>query len=360
MTGERLRPDIADVRKRWEAFWRFESPRPMVWAWCPKQGEEYTQRIPQISPRYPLRPTDDPEQVARNVLELRTTCQEYVADEVPAFDISFGPDQMSGFLGQTIEYSEHSAGTSWSKAIEGDLESLLPMLQVNENNSFYARMLEFQQVFARVFDGRVVIGGLDYHSNFDCIASMRDPVNACIDLIEKPELMKEALGRVNDAFKRFYNRFYDVAKMAEVGTCSWLGAYSAGRYQTLNSDFICMLSPEQVDEFVIPCLEEECSVVDHAIFHLDGVDAIKHVPSIAAIDKVRVIQWTPTSGLPGNGPHWLELYRDILKTGKGIYISSSVETAKLLHNELKSNKIVYNVGGTRADIEDFVRWLERN
>jgi len=189
---------------------------------------------------------------------------------------------------------------------------------------------------------------------------MRDPMNACMDMLMKPELMKEALKLVTESYKHFYNRFYEEGRMAEVGTSSWVAAYSAAKYLTLNSDFICMLSPSQVDEFVIPCLEEECSVVDHAIFHLDGVDAIKHVKSIAAIEKIRAIQWTPSAGIEPNGPYWLDLYRDILATGKGVYISCSCEFARQLHQELKSNKIIYNVGGSRAEVEDLLQWLEKN
>lgn len=332
----------------------------MVWANCVKEGEGIRRRIGELAPRYPQRPTDDFEQIARNVLELKTTCFDYVADEVPWFDMSFGPDQISSFFGQSIEYSDHSQGTSWSKPMEGELENLIPLLKEDDSNPNYQAMISYHEKMADILDGRVVLGGLDYHSNFDAIASMRDPVNACIDMIEKPDLMKEALRRVTEGHGRFYNRFYGAGRMAEVGTSSWVHAYSAGRYLTLNSDFICMLSPDQVNEFVIPCLEEECSMVDHAIFHLDGPEAIKHMKSIAAIDKIRCIQWTPGAGQEGNGPYWLGFYQDVLSTGKGIYISCGTETAKLLHKELKSNKVIYNVGGTRLEVEEFVRWFDGN
>lgn len=358
MVGEKLRPDIAEVSRRWEAYWQGESPRPMIWAGCVKEGEEYRRRIGELTPRYPQRPTDDFEQYARNVLEMKTSCFDYVADEVPCFDLSFGPDQISSFFGQIIEYSDHSQGTNWSKPMEGELEDLLPLLAEDESNPTYRAMIDYHATMARILDGHVVLGGLDYHSNFDAIASMRDPVNACIEMIEKPELMKEALRRVTEAHGRFYDRLHEAGRMAETGTTSWVAAYSAGRYLTLNSDFICMLSPDQVTELVIPCLEQECSVVDHAIFHLDGADAIKHMKSIAALDKIRAIQWTPTSGTPGNGLYWLDLYRDILSTGKGIWMSVNCETVKQLHKELKSNKIIYAVGGTRAEVEDLLRWFD--
>jgi hypothetical protein len=358
MVGHKLRPDIAEVQTRWEAFWQGESRRPLVWANCLKEGEEYRRKMGELWPRYPQRPTDDFEKHARNVLEVRTTCFDYIADEVPCFDLSFGPDQFSGFFGQTIEYSEDSEGTSWSVPMGLELEDLIPLLAEDDNNSMYRSMLDYHAKMAEILDGRVVLGGLDCHSNFDAIASMRDPVNACIDLIDKPELMKEALERVNEAFKHFYNRFHEVGRMADTGTGSWVSAYSTGRYLTLNSDFICMLSPEQVNEFVIPCLEEETSVVDHAIFHLDGRAAIKHMKSIAAVDKIRAIQWTPSAGDEPNGPYWLDFYREVLSTGKGIYISADTQTARQLHQELRSNKIIYGVWGSREDVENLVRWLD--
>jgi hypothetical protein len=55
------------------------------------------------------------------------------------------------------------------------------------------------------------------------------------------------------------------------------------------------------------------------LYHLDGVDAQRHLEAILEIDELNAIQWTPGYGQPqGGDPCWYDLYRRILSAGKSI------------------------------------------
>ena len=45
--------------------------------------------------------------------------------------------------------------------------------------------------------------------------------------------------------------------------------------------------------------------LDHSLYHLDGPDAIKHVPALMELEKLDALQWTCGAGQPdGACPRW--------------------------------------------------------
>ena len=337
---------MEDVAKHWEAFWAGESDSPMVWAACPKEGME--NRIEVLTPHYPTRPYWNLEKIAGDVEELMTECLEFPGDTVPSFVPSFGPDQFAGLMGVKMNYSSASESTSWSEPMEGELENILP-LHIKEDNPFIQAMDRY-------------ISALDMHSNLDAIAAMRGPENVCIDMIEKPEMLHRAMNDLGRIYEQVYNRYYAFGNMASTGTSAWLSAYSTKKYQGLASDFICLLSPAMANEFVLPVLERELAVVDHALFHLDGPDALAHLDSLLSLKKLHGIQWVPGAGEQGHGPAWFDLYKRILNAGKGLWITAESDVVKVIHKELQSPNIIYCIerAKPKAEIESLISWLRTN
>ncbi len=350
-----LRPDMADVAKRWEAFWAGESDRPMIWGGItdPVLGAQAESDSESLYPDYPVYPNADFRKIAQNLLKMFQRSQDYVGDGVPYYSPSFGPDQFAAFLGVKIEYSPDSRSTCWSMPLEKELEDI-PPLALDDSEPMLVAMGKFISTLAEVADGRFVVGHLDFHSNLDTLIAMRGPENFCFDMIEKPELAKMAIDQTVGIYRELMTRFQKLGNMNATGTTSWMPAYSTKLFQALASDYICLLSPEMARKFVIPAIDEEASFCDCSIYHLDGPDAVAHLDDLLSIPKINAIQWVPGDGNQPNGPYWLELYKRILAKGKGIWMDASPETAKAVHAELKSNKIIYCTTGTRAQVTDLV------
>ncbi len=352
-----MRPNCEEVIVRWDAFWAGDNDSPMVWANCPRQGEEINRKIESLAIPYPIRPGADYDRIAHNLVELNEDCIEWVGDEMPSYAPSFGPDQFAGFLGVPIEYSPYSAATNWSVPIPLEIEELLPITLQN-SNKFYQEMEKFITTLAETSDGRFIIGNLDMHSNFDALAAMRGPENACFDLIEKPELVMRALSEIGIVYKQLAEHFYELGNMANTGCSSWLQAYSSRKFQTLACDFICLLSPEMANKFVIPYLEEELCETDDAIFHLDGATALQHLDSLLSLKKLHTIQWQPGDGYPQAGPEWFDLYHKILNAGKGLWIHGSIDAVREIHRELQTNHVIYLLtNGTSDEVRSLIDWF---
>ena len=75
-------------------------------------------------------------------------------------------------------------------------------------------------------------------------------------------------------------------------------------------------------DYVQPSLTKQCRNLDHSIYHLDGPDAIKHVPALMEIKELDALQWTCGAGKPdGGSPDWYPIYDQVRAAGKGLWIS---------------------------------------
>ena len=349
MIGDKLlRPDMDKTRKKWADFWAGKNDKPMIWLNGIKKGkgdEAFKLAMP-----YPQKPENAYETYAKNVLRQYEECFEIIGDEVPVFVPNFGPDQLCGFWGQEIGYSDDSSGTSWSIKFDKELEELLPIIKFDPNNHMYKEMIKFHKIAAEIFDEKIIINTLDYHSNWDAICSLRDPMYASMDIIMYPDIVKQALEQVAQAYHIYFKNMYDAGNMANTGTSCWVPVFCEKKYTTINCDFICLLGPEQGKEFALDYVRKECESVDHAIYHLDGYDAVKHLPEILSIPKIRAINWVPGSGAESDTTtYWMSLYEQILSTGTGVQIFTSAKDALEIHKALKSPNMIYSLWGADAD-----------
>jgi hypothetical protein len=71
-----------------------------------------------------------------------------------------------------------------------------------------------------------------------------------------------------------------------------------------------MISPEMFREFGLPSLKHECDMLAGVVYHLDGPDAIRHLPAVSEIEKVKMIQWVPGAGEAAK-KDWTALFQQI-------------------------------------------------
>jgi hypothetical protein len=99
----------------------------------------------------------------------------------------------------------------------------------------------------------------------------------------------------------------------------YFSLWAPGRVTKLQCDVSGMISEDHFRQFALPYLREQCRKIDHTLYHLDGVDAIRHLDMILDIEELNAVQWTPGEGEPqGGDPSWSGLYRKIKGKGKSV------------------------------------------
>ncbi len=209
-------------------------------------------------------------------------------------------------------------------------------------------------------EGKFIINTIDFHTNLDLLSAIRGPQNFCMDILDVPDDVEQALSRARKLFPVVYNKLYEIGKMKERGTTSWLPFYCKDKFAVIECDFVCMISPNDSRRFLIPALTEEAEFLDHSIFHLDGVNALVHADDILQIDAIDGIQWVPGDGKPPM-LDWMDLLKKIQKHKKGLFLQATPDEVKLFHKELKPEGVFYMVDAkSEKEADDLLNWLIKN
>jgi len=353
------KPNADEALRRWDAFWAGDMlDRPPVCHTALRR--EGTGPLP---PLHQLTGFDWNFAGIAEDIEANLAALYFVAESFPGFGPSLGPDQFAGYLGCRIRLNEASGDTSWVELCVKDWASALPV-HLDPSNRYWKQMLEFCAYLRPRAAGKFLVGVQDLHSNMDALAAMRGYEQMCLDMVDVPELIDEAVTQVRAIYPAVYDGFYEAAGLGEVGyTAPWAALVAPGKGNMVQCDFSALMSPRMFNRWVMPCLEDETSYLDHCAYHLDGPDALCHVPSLMTLAGLHVMQWTIGDGLIDSRPPstWIELYQQFQAAGKACQIGGPVEMLKEIHPQLKPNLIHYVVEARSvAEVEEFLQWLVEN
>jgi hypothetical protein len=348
------KPDFERARTYWRAFWEGEIiDRPCVAVTAPLPGRP-RQSFPYMTG---FRDGHTPEEAAA-IFERAAAGTYFGGEAIPFMELSFGPDQMAGFLGAEIHMAEDRA-TSWAVPCVEDLAQA--PLDLKDDNPTWHAMLDFYRRAAVYADGKFLLGMLDLHSNLDLVGALRGMQRLCVDMVDRPDEVLDAITRARRLYAPIYDQLYAAGDMARRGSIGWTPFYCEGKFATIQCDYICLISPRQARKFAIPALEEESAFLDHCVYHYDGPAALVHLDSILAIPGIDVIQWVSGDGQPPMHT-WVDVLKRVQAAGKGLQMYGvSVEDVKRLSRELRPEKVLYCVGAESvAEADGLLEWLKQN
>ena len=93
--------------------------------------------------------------------------------------------------------------------------------------------------------------------------------------------------------------------------------------------------------------------VDHRIYHLDGVVALQHLPTLLALPELHAIQWLPGAGREEIA-QWIPLIQRVQAAGKGIAVYVQPAEIPRLRHECRPEGLLIN---TTCQSEDEARRL---
>ncbi|MBM3493838.1 MAG: hypothetical protein FJX72_05885 [Armatimonadetes bacterium] len=305
------KPDWAQARDAWEAWWRHEGPAVCVTA--PRDGPAFEAEAPGF-PDLETRWLDPGYRVMRHLHTVANTF--YGGAAFPMFDTQIGPGSLGLFLGCGGRLAE---GTVWYDPTITDPEHC-PDLTFEPEGYWWDRHVEIVEAALSAADNRYLVSMPDLIENLDTLAQLRGPQEVLLDIADRPEFVERAIRQINDAFEAAYDLIWERVRDAWGGSCwSAFGVWGLGRTAKVQCDICCAISPVAFRRFVQPALTDQCGWLDRAMFHLDGTQALPQLDNLLSIPTLEAIEWTPQSGLPGGGsPEWYGLYRRILEAGKSV------------------------------------------
>lgn len=295
----------------------------------------------------------------------RVECADYVADRFPIVMPNSGPELVATLFGCELEYSTDSSGTSWSVPIVHDPQDWPRIIARKPDfaGSPWWRLIEDATRLAiERCKGRYIVAFTDIHDAFDTLAALRDPQSLCLDVIDCPELVRQAADHVLDAVIETYARSHDMLQAAGFGSTSWIPSYWPGRSNITCCDFWAMLSPQLAERMVLPTIIRTIDAAEKSIFHLDGPAALRHLDLLLELPQLAAVQWVYGAGA-GPATKWIDVYRRIQQAGKSAEVlCDTPRHAMEILEALGPRGMWFHVGRpfeTVADAQAFEREVEK-
>lgn len=312
MLNPAWKPNWLETRQSFDAWWNHQGL--IVGAWDPpKRNDPHEESrivkdIDDITRYY-----SDP--IYHAELQHSRLAQSYFGGDIlPVAETDIGPGSLALYLGSDPGFARD---TVWFNPCMKEIDQ---PIHFDPANHWW--QVTYQTIKACVgkSEQKYLVGCPDLVENLDILASMRGVEALLIDLVDQPQAVLDRLEEINQAWFDIYSRIYDLTRL-EDGS-STFGAFrlwGAGKTAKLQCDASAMLSPRMFRRFVIPGLRNQCSWLDHSMYHLDGHQCLCHLDALLEIEDLDAIEWTPDPAVPtGGDPEWYSLYRKIIDHGKSV------------------------------------------
>jgi hypothetical protein len=351
-----LKPDYESSKKRIDAFWSREIlDRPVVQFKLYKtKDEQLEQPLPGNAPGQNV--YLDAEYQA-DLLRIDLTNQMFLGDSLPVAYPGFSPAIMTAFYGCPLKFSEN--GTCWSEPLGGDIDYPEDLV-FDWESPWLAKIWELTDVLLSVGKGCFITGMSDWLMGADCLAAILGSERLGIALINDPIRTKKQLNTIEMNFEHLYMDFYKILNGAGQPATTWIPLVSDGKYYVLANDFSALVSNTMYREYFLNDVIRECQFLDHAIYHLDGPGALRHLDAILEVEDLDGVQFVPPPG-DDRFERWVQVYKRIQEAGKCVQVNCDLSEVIEVSRHLKPEGLFLSVQNVTSEDEAtaLIHFLEK-
>jgi len=350
------KPDWPAAQRRWTAYWNLENTdRPLLDV--RSRRAKPPARLTEVpAPRDLEALYFDPDYVSKSWLRMFETTY-FGGEAVPV-----GPYLMAGYALGCGSGVRFAPDTVWHPVTMKSIAE--PVGWHPGADDPWRHKLDV--VVNRLLDlaaGRFLVGGASQTAVNDLLMLTRGTEDFLMELTTE---LDQCVHRLEEMFELWAETFDHYRAMVETRqqgcVYGWPGLWSPQLIVATQSDMSCMISGEMFDRYVARELELAVQRYSDTVwYHLDGPGAIRHLPRLLAKPYIRVIQWVPGAGQPGNGPAWIDLYREVQRAGRGLDLDADRGQVEYLVRHLRPEGLIIRTWAedeTQADelVEKAVSW----
>lgn len=300
-----------ESRTNYLEWWSGKGLVVSMWEHLLKDGPPH-EHVPEPEPAADLEQYwFDPEWRAGNI-HYQLSRSSFMGDILPVANTHLGPGSLAAILGAELEPKKDTIWIRQRKC--GELN-----FNLDENNRYWKMHIDLLKACKNHSRDRYFVGCPDLVEGLDVLAGVKGTEQVLMEMILQPEMLEEQLRKVNEIYFEVFDRIYNIiGEEGEMAFC-YFSIWGPGKVSKIQSDISGMISEQDFRRFALPYFREQCKKIDYTLYHLDGVDALRHLDAILEIEELNVIQWTPGEGQPqGGDPVWYDVYKKILSSGKSV------------------------------------------
>lgn len=352
----KYKPDYREARERMTDWW---------------EGRPTDRAIIQISaPRPPAQPTVQeyihtipdryitPATVLNNVDHMLERAY-FGGENFPTHFVYLGPIFYVAYFGCEPRFEDH---TTWYEPCFNSIEDFLERMTYDPQNHWWQLTKQITQASMEHACGAYdVTATPGVAALVDMLAELVGKEELLITMAEDGALLRRACERLEKSARAMMDEMYALVNGEELGTVDWMKIWCHKKVLTTQCDYSVMISPQMFEEFVIPDIESTYDLCDYGIYHLDGEEQIRHLDLLLAVEKLRLIQWVPSTrqGQPDykHPRRWMDLFKRIQAAGKSVLIYCEPADIPELLNKLDPRLLILN---TWAESEEAATNVLRN
>ena len=194
--------------------------------------------------------------------------------------------------------------------------------QFDRNNVWIKRFLDSNRALAEASKERWLVATQGFFGAMDAMALMRGYEDFLMELglEEATAAIHFAQRKAIRGYKEMVTRAWDDVEKHQQGTATAAGIWAPGRINYWSADYLCMIGPADFEKWMTPEFEAMINLCEFSMYHLDGPDAVRHLPHIGQFEKLKAIQYTIGPQVLNDVPHWLGVVKQIQSLGKVTYL----------------------------------------
>lgn len=241
-------------------------------------------------------------------------------EALPVTYVNWGAMSMAAMFGSPAEFKKSSV---WYPAIIKDWDTFELAFDAATNETWQTIVAIVDRQLADAQD-RYFVGSPELGNGADVLSLIRGMDRLAMDLFHHPQEVKDATDRISDIWVELMEYMHQktVAANQGGGVLAWMGLWAPGRIDQIACDFSSVISPAMFREFFLPEIIKMGNWCDYGVYHLDGPACMKHMlDTLLEVEQIKAIQFTPGTGSrPTCSPEYIPRYRQILSSGKNLYL----------------------------------------
>jgi hypothetical protein len=329
-------PDFPAIAARHEAWWsRSQNGGPLLIASANREPDR------PVSRRLDL--LDDPQAwlAARRPMMRQ---QAFSPDWFPFLRADFGPVMLGGLLGAPVEFV---SDTTWTRHFIRDDWCNAPDWKIHPETAWHSYLPALLDILRQDAAGQYVACTPSLGGSADVLLNTRGPDALCLDLIDRPQVIRAAIEAIYASWKEAFELIWDTlsaedGKYPSSGVINWVGMWSNQPYHVLECDFNYLIGPQDFQRFFLPDIDRQARDVGRGIFHLDGPGAARHIDALLELDSLQAIQYVAGAG--NRATDWIKMLHKIQERGKALQIACDSHEIFDLARKLEPEGLAFLTG----------------
>lgn len=355
----KYKPDIDKVRKRLYAFWEREIiDRACICVLAPKKKGGHISMFHNTKDMTSdseglKRYWTDPETIYKNnIARLERTW--FGGETLPIVFQNYGTSGHCNYFGAKPALGND---TIWFESVWNSLEDV----DGAYTEELLRQHLQIAEYLTKKADDQYFVGMPDSTGTIDAIGHLYGTENVLIDMMEESEMLKHAIGVVNQGWINTNEMFYQISRDHNGGGAhAWMHLLAPGRLTHMQCDMSVMFSADMYEEFVINELKQQMEWLEYPVYHFDGIEQEKHLLHLLSLEQLKAIQWTHVAGQPSAG-HYISILKRIQEAEKGLIIMAPPSDVPILMKELSSKGLyIHTEAEDEEEAKKIVRYVEKH